>query len=87
MLIFLLLFLAFFGAYFYLSYQVILLNDLEEIFSQTAIKAQHDFRGYGEKVLEDLAKSYHSILLIVLLATFLCFLWILLLKYNAEIII
>uniref|UniRef100_A0A6G1S432 Choline transporter-like protein n=1 Tax=Aceria tosichella TaxID=561515 RepID=A0A6G1S432_9ACAR len=87
MFIFLLIFLAFYGAYFYLSYQVILLNDLQEIFSQTAIKAQEDFRGIGERALEDLAKSYWNISIIILFATVLCFTWILLLKYNAEIII
>jgi choline transporter-like protein 2/4/5 len=82
-----LLFLAFYGAYFYFSYQVILLNDLREIFSQTAIKAQQDFRGYGERVLEDLSQSYYNIFTIILLATILCFIWILMLKYNAEVII
>lgn len=87
MFIFLLIFIAFYGAYFYLSYQVILLNDLKEIFSQTAIKAQADFKGYGELVLEDLGKSYSNILLLILFATLLSFTWILLLKYNAEIII
>lgn len=87
MFIFLLIFLAFYGAYFYLSYQVILLNDLQAILSQTASKAQEDFRGVGERALEDLAKSYWNICVIILLATLLCFTWILLLKYNAEIII
>jgi hypothetical protein len=87
MFIFLLIFLAFYGAYFYLSYQVIQLNDLQEIFSQTASKAQEDFRGIGEQALEDLAKSYWNISVIILSATILCFIWILLLKYNAEVII
>lgn len=87
MFVFLLIFLAFYGAYFYLSYQVILLNDIQEIFSQTAVKAQEDFRGIGERALADLAKSYWNISIIIVCATILCFFWILMLKYNAEVII
>lgn len=80
-----LLFSAFYGGYFYLSYQLITLTDFQEIFTQTASKAREDF---GLKlVLEDLAQSYSNILLIILFATLLTFTWILLLKYNAEIII
>lgn len=80
---FIFIFIAFYLAYFYYSYQVILLNDIKEIFSQTAIKARED----GELILEDISKSYSNILLIILFATLLTFTWILLLKYNAEIII
>lgn len=87
MLIFLIIFLIFYSLYYYFSYQVILLNDLDLIFSQTASKAQHDLKQYSDLVLEDLGKCYHHILLIILLATAITFIWILLLKYNAKIII
>lgn len=87
MFIFLLIFLAFYGLYFYCSYQVILLNDLEQIFSQTATKAQADLKQYSDLLLEDLGKCHLSILLIILAATVVTFLWILLLKYNAKLII
>lgn len=63
------------------------MNDLDLIFSQTASKAQHDLKQYSDLVLEDLGKCYHHILLIILLATVITFIWILLLKYNAKIII
>lgn len=87
MFVFLLVFLFFYSAYYYYSYQVIILNDLEKIFSQTAVKAQEDLKQYSDLVLEDLGKCYQSILIIILAATMLTFLWILLLKYNAKVII
>mgnify|MGYP001018497059 CR=1 FL=1 len=87
MFIFLLLFLIFYGLYYYLSYQVILLNDLEQIFSQTAVKAQEDLKQYSDLLLEDLGKCYLNVLLLILLATTISFVWILLLKYNAKLII
>jgi len=87
MILFLIAFITFFSFYYYLAYQVIILNDLNEIFSQTAIKAQADLKGHVELVLEDLAKSYYHILLIISCAAILSFIWILLLKYNAKIII
>lgn len=87
MFIFFLLFLTFYGIYFYYSNQVILLNDLEQIFSQTATKAQEDLKQYSDLLLEDLGKCHINILLIILTATVVTFLWILLLKYNAKLII
>lgn len=87
MFFFLIIFLIFYSLYYYFSYQVILLNDLDVIFSQTASKAQHDLKQYSDLVLEDLGKCYHQILIIILLATAITFIWILLLKYNAKIII
>lgn len=87
MFIFFLLFCGFFGLYYYLCYQVILLNDLEQIFSQTANKAQQDLREYSDLLLKDLVKCYQPVLIIILAATILTFLWILLLKYNAKFII
>lgn len=87
MFIFFIIFILFYCAYYYLSYQVILLNDLEQIFSQTASKAQEDLKQYSDLVLEDLGKCYMHILMIILFSTAICFLWILLLKYNAKIII
>lgn len=87
MFIFLLLFIAFYCVYFYLSYQVILLNDLEQIFSQTASKAQEDLKQYSDLLLEDLGKCYSHIILIILLTTAITFAWILLMKYNAKLII
>lgn len=87
MFIFLLIFVAFCSLYYYLSYQVILLNDLDQIFSQTAEKAQQDLKQYSDLLLEDLGKCYINILLLILLATAISFVWILLLKYNAKVII
>lgn len=87
MFIFLIIFLIFYSLYYYFSYQVLLLNDLDQIFSQTAVKAQEDLKQYSDLVLEDLGKCYLNILLIILLATVISFVWILLLKYNAKIII
>lgn len=87
MFLFLLLFIIFYALYYYFSYQVILLNDLSQIFSQTATKAQEDLKQYSDLLLEDLAKCYTHILLIILFTTLLTFLWILLLKYNAKLII
>lgn len=89
MFIFLIIFLIFYSLYYYFSYQVILLNDLDQIFAQTAHKAQQDFdiKQYSDLVLEDLGKCYPQVLLIILSATVLTFAWILLLKYNAKIII
>lgn len=63
------------------------MNDLEEIFSQTAIKAQEDLKGYGELILSDLGKSYWNILMILAFSTLLSFTWIILLKYNAKFIV
>lgn len=87
MFLFLLIFITFFSFYYYFSYQVILLNDIEEIFSQTAKKAQNDFDGRVELVLEDLSNTYSKILIIIAVAAIATFLWILLLKYNAKLII
>lgn len=87
MFIFFLFFATFYGLYYYLSYQVILLNDLEQIFSQTATKAQQDLKQYSDLLLEDLGKCYQNVLILILCATVISFLWILLLKYNAKIII
>lgn len=87
MFIFLLIFLAFCSLYYYLSYQVILLNDLDQIFSQTAEKAQQDLKQHSDLLLEDLGKCYLNVLLLILLATAISFVWILLLKYNARLII
>lgn len=87
MFIFLIIFIAFFSVYYYLSYQVILLNDLEQIFSQTATKAQEDLKQYSDLLLEDLGKCYVHVLLIILFAAIATFIWILLMKYNAKLII
>lgn len=86
MFLFFLLFLTFYCVYFYLSYNVIILNDLEQIFSQTAEQAQLDLKQHSD-LLEDLGKCYSDVLSIILLATTVTFLWILLLKYNAKFII
>lgn len=86
MFVFFLIFLTFYCVYFYLSYQVIILNDLEQIFSQTAEQAQQDLKQHSD-LLEDLGKCYSDVLSIILLATTITFLWILLLKYNAKFII
>lgn len=63
------------------------MNDLEQIFSQTANKAQEDLKQYSDLLLEDLGKCYVNILLIILFTTLVTFIWILLLKYNAKLII
>lgn len=86
MFVFLLIFVIFYCAYFYFSYNVIILNDLDQIFSQTAEQAQQDLKQHSE-LLEDLGKCYSDVLSIILLATTITFLWILLLKYNAKFII
>lgn len=87
MFIFFVVFALFYGLYYYFSYQVILLNDLEQIFSQTASKAQHDLKQYNDLILEDLGRCYQNVLVIILVAALVSFIWILLLKYNAKVII
>lgn len=87
MFIFFLIFVTFYSLYYYFSYQIILLNDLDQIFSQTAVKAQEDLKQYSDLVLEDLSNCYVHVLLIILATTAISFLWILLLKYNAKLII
>lgn len=84
---FLLVFLLFYGFYFYYGYKVFQLTDVDQILSQTATKAQEDLKDYSDLLLNDLNKCYINVLLIIAVATFITFLWIILLKYNARAII
>lgn len=87
---FLLIFIVFMAGYAYLSNYVIQLSDFKLIFNQTASKAINDLEQYeqlGHSIINDLGQCYNFILWALAFGAALTFFWILLLKYNAKIVV
>lgn len=82
---FIIIFLVLTGVYIYLSLQLIKKSNPAEILKQTTDKAKQDLQ--KNSILSDLEKSYKLVLSIFGVTTIICFIWILLLKYNAKLIV